>query len=131
MHEWNKLQIEHDGILYRKTNEREQLVLPQKYHRLALKHLHEEMGHVGANRVIELARERFYWPHMAWDIQHYVTKVGERLKRKKPVVKGSVSSSIPCTCRPLANLCLSPFSWAMKMATTKANQETTRARHAG
>ena len=46
-------------------------------------------------------------------------------------IKGSVSSSIPCTCRLLANLCLSPFSWAMKMALTKANQETTRARHAG
>ena len=47
------------------------------------------------------------------------------------VLKGSVSSSMPCTCRLLANLCLSPFSWAMKMATTKANQEATRARHAG
>ena len=46
-------------------------------------------------------------------------------------VKGSVSSSIPCTCRLLAGLCLSPFSWAMKMATTKANQEATRTRHAG
>ena len=47
-------------------------------------------------------------------------------------VKGSVSSSIPCTCRLLlANLCLPPFSWPMKMATTKGNQETTRARNAG
>ena len=57
MHEWNKLKLEHDGILYRKTNERKQLVLPGKYHHLVLKHLHEELGHVGANRVIELARE--------------------------------------------------------------------------
>ena len=46
-------------------------------------------------------------------------------------VKGSVSSSIPCTCRYLTGLCLSPFSWPMKMATTKEKQETTRARHAG
>ena len=47
------------------------------------------------------------------------------------VLKGSVSSSIPCTCRLLVGLCLPPFSWPMKMATTKANQEATRARHAG
>ena len=47
------------------------------------------------------------------------------------IVGGSVSSSIPCTCRLLVGLCLSPFSWPMKMATTMANQETTRARHAG
>ena len=86
MHEWNKLKLEHDGILYRKTNERKQLVLPEKYHHLVLKHLHEELGHVGANRVIELARERFYWPHMARDIEHYVTKVCECVKRRKPVV---------------------------------------------
>ena len=47
------------------------------------------------------------------------------------ILKGSVSSSIPCTCRLLADLCLSPFSWPMKMATTKAIQETTRVRNAG
>ena len=29
-------------------------------------------------------------------------------------LKGSVSSSIPCTCRLLVGLCLSPCSWAMK-----------------
>ena len=44
--------------------------------------------------------------------------------------KRSVSSSIPYTCSLLVGLCLSPFSWPMEMATTKANQETTRARHA-
>ena len=37
--------------------------------------------------------------------------------------KGSVSPTIPCTCRYLTGLCLS--------ATTKEKQETTRAGHAG
>ena len=46
-------------------------------------------------------------------------------------VKGPVSSSIPCMCRLLADLCLSPFSWPMKMVITKANQETTHAWNAG
>ena len=46
--------------------------------------------------------------------------------------KGSVSSSSPCTCCLLVGLCLSPFSWAMKTATTKANQKRTiHARNAG
>ena len=44
------------------------------------------MGHVGTNRVIDLARERFYWPHMARDIEHYVIKVCKCLKRKRPVI---------------------------------------------
>ena len=51
--------------------------------------------------------------------------------RNHPTLKGSISSSIPCTCRYLTGLCLSPFSWPMKMATTKEKQETIRARHAG
>ena len=85
MHEWSKFKIEPDGIIYRKAMDKgildnNKLVLPQRYHRLMLRHLHEEMGHVGANRVIELARERFYLPHMARDIEHYVTKVCECLK---------------------------------------------------
>ena len=40
--------------------------------------------------------------------------------------KESVSSSIPCTWGLF--VCL---SWPMKVTTTKANQETARARHAG
>lgn len=63
LHEWNKLHLE-NGLLYRQTDERQQLVLPAKYKHVALKHLHDEMGHVGTERVIHLARERFYWPYM-------------------------------------------------------------------
>ena len=42
------------------------------------------MGHLGADRVIELARQRFYWPFMRADITHYVTKVCRCLKQRKP-----------------------------------------------
>ena len=42
------------------------------------------MGHLGVERVTELVRDRFYWPHMARDIEHYVTKVCTCLQRKKP-----------------------------------------------
>ena len=44
------------------------------------------MGHLGADRVIELARERFYWPFMRVDTTHYVTKVCQSLKQRKPAV---------------------------------------------
>ena len=33
------------------------------------------MGHLGAPRVVQLARESFYWPNMEDDITHFVTKV--------------------------------------------------------
>ena len=44
-HEWGKLGLE-NGLLYRRANERKELVLPAKYKDLVLKKLHSEMAHV-------------------------------------------------------------------------------------
>lgn len=63
MHEWTKFHIK-DGVLCRKTAERHQLVLPASFKPLVLKHLHDNMGHVGTERVLSLAKQRFYWPYM-------------------------------------------------------------------
>lgn len=71
LHEWERLQLE-DG--WRKTLQRKQLVIPEGYRVLALKHLHDDKGHVGTERVVNLARDRFYWPYMKKDIETYVTK---------------------------------------------------------
>lgn len=56
--EWNKLEVD-NGILYR-TGQHRQLVLPEKLKLVVLRSLHNEMGHIGAEKVIQLARERFY-----------------------------------------------------------------------
>ena len=58
--------------------------MPKKYHKRVYVELHENMGHLGADRVVELARQRFYWPFMRADITHYVTKVCHCLKQQKP-----------------------------------------------
>ena len=61
--EWNKLEINGQGILRRRTSSNLQLVLPKQFIPLVLKELHVEMGHLGVDRVVDLARSRFYWPH--------------------------------------------------------------------
>lgn len=63
LREWDRLHIE-NGILARQTPERKQLVLPLQYQPTVLKHLHDRISHVGTERVLHLARERFYWPQM-------------------------------------------------------------------
>ncbi|RXN21780.1 Retrovirus-related Pol poly from transposon [Labeo rohita] len=99
LYEWNKLYLE-GGLLYRWTGERKQLVLPSKYKRLVLECLHDKMGHVGVERVLNLVRERFYWPYMKKEVEEYVTMRCPCIKQKKPSVHvrapmGSITSHSP------------------------------------
>ncbi len=84
LREWPRLQIDGDGILRRETATRKQLVVPESLKPMVYKHLHVEMGHLGADRMVALARERFFWPKMRQEMEHYVTKVCRCIKRKKP-----------------------------------------------
>ena len=83
MREWKHLHFER-GILKRKKGMNNQLVVPRKFHQIVFRELHEEMGHLGSEKIIQLARERFYWPRMVEDITHYVTKVCNCLKQRRP-----------------------------------------------
>ena len=57
--EWKKLILGNDNVLYRKTSTNEQVVLPRKLRRIILKELHEDMDHLGAERVFDLTKARF------------------------------------------------------------------------
>lgn len=47
----------------------EQLILPEKL-RLAVKtSLHDDSGHLGFERTLQMIRERFYWPRMFQEIK--------------------------------------------------------------
>ena len=85
--EWNKLSLGSDDILYRKTSLNQQVVLPRQLRLIIFKELHEDMGHLGVERVFDLAKSRFYWPNMKEDITHHVTKVCRCLKQKPPAMK--------------------------------------------
>ena len=87
LREWKKRMVGEDGILRRRSGSTLQLVLLQKFHRSNYRELHEEMGHLGVERVLHLARERFFWPHMKRDIEHYVTGVCSCLKQRRPNIQ--------------------------------------------
>ena len=59
MKQWKKLVIE-NGVLTRKTTSFNQIVLPEKFHSMVYSELHEKLAHLGADRVLELAKKRFY-----------------------------------------------------------------------
>ena len=84
MRNFAKLKITEDGVLIRKTAKYQQIVLPQQFHRLVYSELHEKMAHIGSERVLDLAQQRFYWPHMGRDIEHYIRRKCRCVVKKKP-----------------------------------------------
>ena len=62
-----------DGLLFRKRiiNQTDQfaLVLPEKYHEQVITGLHDDIGHPGFERTLDLTQSRYYWPKMSCDIQ--------------------------------------------------------------
>ena len=86
MSNFNKLVLKND-VLMRKTVKYEQIVLPTEYRQLVYDELHVKMAHLGAEKTIELARQRFYWPRMAHDIEFYIRKKCRCLVNKSPNVK--------------------------------------------
>lgn len=65
LREWKKLELK-DEVLYRKWSESGnlvyQLVLPEEFRERALQGVHDDVGHLGSECALHLARARFYWP---------------------------------------------------------------------
>lgn len=85
LREWPKLELL-DGVLYRRRRDNDslsyQLVLPEKLRPLVLQSLHDDMGHMGIERTLDLVRARFYWPKMAMDVEQKVKTCGHVYARK-------------------------------------------------
>ena len=83
-----------DGVLHRlyihNDVEYHQLVLPQRYHKKILQSLHNDLRHQGINRMLDLLRERVYWPTMTQDASSWVEQC-----RHCQVAKGDYSIPKP------------------------------------
>ncbi len=95
----------HNGALHRERQEdgtkNYQLVIPAAFRDQALTGVHDEVGHLGRDRTLDLARSRFYWPGMTSDVDAKIKSCGRCMRRKmnpdsykvQPLV--SITSSEP------------------------------------
>lgn len=121
LREWTKLELI-DGVLFRKRRDNDalsyQLVLPEELRPVVLKSLHDDMGHLGIERTLDLVRARFYWPKMAVDVERKIKTCGRCVRRKALPDKAAPLVNIT-TSRPLELLCMDFLSLEPDSSNTK------------
>ena len=66
------------GLLYKKIQIHScdqpslQFVLPQSYRWQAIEACHDDIGHLGLERFLELLKDRFYWAGMTADMENHI-----------------------------------------------------------
>ena len=68
------------GVLYRRTTL--QLVLPTSFRNKTITGCHDQVGHLGQDRILELLRDQFNWPGMHTDVASYINSCPRCLSRK-------------------------------------------------
>ena len=97
-----------NGILIRNiiVNDKplKQIVVPKDFQSTIIKSIHDDMGHPGRDKTLELARQRFYWPGMSQDISHMVKNCRRCICRKSVTEKAPLHPII--TTHPLQLVCI-------------------------
>ncbi|KAL2092168.1 hypothetical protein ACEWY4_011966 [Coilia grayii] len=83
-----------DGLLYRfskRTSGEEisQLVLPRVFREVVIRAMHDDLGHLGQERTIDLLRSRFFWPRMSVDVEEYIRNCGVCIAHKTPAQRAA------------------------------------------
>ena len=79
-----------NGLLYRKVYSDKvgkqtyflQLVLPTQMVNRAIIGCHDEVGHLGRDKTLDLLRERFFWPSLYRDVVDHISNCRSCIKRK-------------------------------------------------
>lgn len=80
---------EKNSILYfrQSKNHNWQLCIPQSHVRKVLRLCHDDMGHEGQHKTLDLVTQRFYWPGRRNDVIQFIKKCDCQLKKPRPAVK--------------------------------------------
>ena len=74
LHSWKRLAVKDDLLVYRKGEDgrRFLLVLPKAMRIQILQHIHDSMGHMGLEKTLQHAKDRYFWPEMHPEIRSYI-----------------------------------------------------------
>lgn len=121
LREWSRLELR-NGVLYRRKQEQGalhyQLVLPARLREIVLRSLHDDMGHLGIERTLDLVRSRFFWPKMSQTVEKKIKTCERCVRRKTPPDRAAPLVNIQ-TSRPLELVCMDFLSLEPDHSNTK------------
>ena len=121
LRELTRLEL-HNNVLVRRRNiggePTYQLVLPVECRQEVLFQLHDQMGHMGTERTLDLVRSRFFWPRMSADVCHKIRTCERCIRRKAQPEKAAPLVNIK-TSRPLELVCMDFLSIEPDRSNTK------------
>ena len=121
LREWRRLNLR-GGVLYRARQEHgqvtHQLVLPAELRATALRGLHDDLGHLGIERTLDLVRSRFYWPRMSAYVEQKIKMCERCVRRKTPNERAAPLCNIKAS-RPLELVCMDFLSVEPDQSNTK------------
>ena len=108
--QWDKL-VQRDNVLYRIRNTPDkqiihQLVLPTHYRPTAMSALHNDLGHLGVERTLDMVRNRFFWPKMSDDVKTWCEQCKRCCLRKTKPSKTKVPLVSIHSTEPLELVCI-------------------------
>lgn len=56
---------------------------------MVMRAMHDDLGHLGQERTVDLLRSRFFWPRMFFDVEEYIKNCGECVTYKTPVQRAA------------------------------------------
>ena len=111
LHEWDNLSLDKDSVLRRHKGTRTQIIVPKQLRPLVLEELHENMGHLEVDCTLDLARERFYWPHKQRDIEHHIAHACQCVQQKTRTLKTRAPLKPITTTSPFELIGIDFFIW--------------------
>ena len=98
-----------NGVMHKKARihgrDVKQLVVPKKLREDALVGIHQDVGHLGFDRCIDLARERFYWVGLENDLSYHLRTCKNCILRKAPDPRAATLGSLTST-GPMDLVCI-------------------------
>ena len=82
------------------------LVMPESLRALVLRHVHDEMGHLGFNKTLQQVKDRYFWPGIYTETKAYINRCRRCTLRKVPDTQNRAPLENVRTTRPLQLVCI-------------------------